>query len=455
MLILTALAVGLNLLVRNNSFYWDTVQLASKHAHFFYENGFSSFILPPEIDSGHPPTFGALLAFCWMTFGKTLAVSHLMILPFSVGILWLAYSIGKYYLGEWAVAFPILCFLDPTLSAQTILVSPDVLVIFFFLLCWYSIIYDREKLLAAGVMALGMLSMRGMMIGFALFIFSLFRKTKEPANINHVLNKLAPFIPGGALALGFLIAHYSITGWIGYHDDSPWADSFASVSIGGFFKNIGILIWRYIDFGRLFIYGSTWLMLLQIPFSVKPKLWEAMSLVAILELVLVPSMLLHEGLLGHRYLLPIFTAINLLFCVCLFQFENIKKKFLWLSVAGMFLVTGNLWIYPKNIAQGWDASLAHLPFYKLRDKMINYIDEEALNYTEIGTVFPQKGSFELYDLNERKEGFVELDFEKNKYILYSTIMNDFSDEQLELLENTWEVKRKFASGGIEVILYQR
>ena len=32
-------------------FFWDTLQLASRHAHFFYENGFSSLFLPNDMDS--------------------------------------------------------------------------------------------------------------------------------------------------------------------------------------------------------------------------------------------------------------------------------------------------------------------------------------------------------------------------------------------------------------------
>ena len=151
------------------------------------------------------------------------------------------------------------------------------------------------------------------MIAVALFIFTLFRKEQKLSNFNNVITKLRPFIPGGALGLGFLIAHYSFTGWIGYHPNSPWAESFITVSFSGFLRNIGILIWRYLDFGRLFIYGAVWLMLFQIRYYAKPKVWEVMTMVAILELILIPSLLLHSGLLGHRYLLPIFLGINLLF----------------------------------------------------------------------------------------------------------------------------------------------
>ena len=455
MTVLTVVACFFSWWSKDNFFFWDTVQLASKHAHFFYENGFESIILPTEIDSGHPPTFGAYIAFCWTVFGRTLPVSHFAILPFYIGTLWISYQIGIYYLGEFGIAFPILCFLDPTLSAQSMLVSPDILVIFFFLVCWYSIVYKKEKLLAAAVMALGLLSMRGMMIAFALFIFTLLQKEEKLSNLTNVKTKLRPFIPGGALGLGFLIAHYSYTGWIGYHPDSPWAESFATVSFSGFLKNILILIWRYIDFGRLFIYGSLWMILYRIRHYAKPKVWEAMTMVAILELILIPSLLIHQGLLGHRYLLPIFLGINLLFCICLLEFQSLKRKYMWLSIAGFFLVTGNLWIYPKKIAQGWDSSLAHTSFYELRNEMVDYIDSEEIDYQSIGTVFPQIGPFEAYDLNGRKDGFISKDFEQNEFIFYSNVMNDFSDEEIDELENSWEVKKLIKRNGIEVILYKK
>ena len=42
------------------------------------------------------------------------------------------------------------------------------------------------------------------------------------------------------------------------------------------------------------------------------------------------------------------------------------------------LISGNLWIYPRNIAQGWDATLAHVPYYNLRIEAINYLDKNNI-----------------------------------------------------------------------------
>ncbi|MEK7253678.1 MAG: hypothetical protein AAB316_02970, partial [Bacteroidota bacterium] len=82
-------------LVRNHPFFWDTIQLASKHAHFFYDTDFQSLILPENIDSGHPPAFGMYLALVWKIFGKTLTVSHFAMLPFLWGIVFFILKIGE------------------------------------------------------------------------------------------------------------------------------------------------------------------------------------------------------------------------------------------------------------------------------------------------------------------------------------------------------------------------
>ena len=45
--------------------------------------------------------------------------------------------------------------------------------------------------------------------------------------------------------------HYLETGWMGYHENSPWAPAFEKVDFQGAIKNILILGWRLLDFGRV------------------------------------------------------------------------------------------------------------------------------------------------------------------------------------------------------------
>src|SRR6056297_2929728 len=93
-------AVLLFLFSKDFPFFWDTVQLGSKHAHWYYENNYQSFFLPQSIDSGHPPTFGMYIALLWKILGKKLWVSHLSLVPFTALIVFYAWKIGDYFLGN-------------------------------------------------------------------------------------------------------------------------------------------------------------------------------------------------------------------------------------------------------------------------------------------------------------------------------------------------------------------
>jgi len=463
--------------VSNHAFFWDTVQLASKHAHWYYEQGFQSFFLPAAINSGHPPILGMYLALCWLIFGKTLLVSHFAMLPFLLGIVWLLYEIGDYFSNTATAKYLLLLVLiDPFFAGQSSLVSPDIVLVFAFLWCFYGILKVNCFSIICSTILLGLISMRGMMITFSLYIWWCFIAIFLQKEVGHstknifavLVKNILPFLPAGLIASAFLIAHYLHFGWIGYHSDSPWAGSFESVSFIGFLKNIGILGWRFLDFGRLFLLGGLgWLFwktytaglfsassTLSSESTFKPI--QLISLILVLSIILTPSLLLHKGLLSHRYLLPITLSITFLFYHLCFQVIASKKvQKIVFGIAFLGLLTGNLWIYPKHIAQGWDATLAHVPYYQLRQKMIKYIDTEQIPIDKIGTVFPNIGPYEIYDLNERQWGFVKKDFKTNEYFFYATVFNDVSDEELIQLSTHWEVIQQYESFGIEVILYKK
>ncbi len=446
--------------VGNHSFFWDTVQLASKQAHWFYENNFQQFLLPEIIDSGHPPTFGLYLALWWKLFNKSLIVSHFSMLPFLLGIGWLLQEIGVYFVSSEKAKYLILLVLvDPFFAGQSVLVSPDVVLVFAFLLSIYGILYQKTGWLLVGNILLALISMRGMMVCFGLFLWWIIFSFLKGEKILF-WKKIFPFLPAGILAFAFLIYHYYSTGWLGYHLGSPWSESFEKVGLQGFIKNIGILLWRLIDFGRVFLWGIlAWVVFQSLPLLkgiINLKLQMLGTLFIVLLIVLTPSLLIHKGLLSHRYLLPSTLSLSFLFYYIIFQFFQNKKKQKWLfAIAFMGLLSGNCWIYPKHVAQGWDTTLAHLPYYHLRTKMIGFIDRQQIPYEKIGTVFPNIGPFEIYDLNGRREGFVKKDFKKNDYIFYSNVFNDFSEEDIAELEAKWQEIQRYEHFGIEVVLYKR
>ncbi len=457
-----AIVIVATWLVKDHPFFWDTVQLGSKQAHFFFANGFGSFILPVEIDSGHPPFFGVYLALVWKAFGKTLAVSHFAMLPFLLGNVYLLTKMAAWLRPDhrpgWLLLF---AFADPVLASQSILVSPDIVLVSFLLLCLHGILTQRKWQVILGATGLALVSTRGMMVAFALGLFSLpalsrFRAEKNFLRV--IVSRLALFIPAAVAGGGFLLYHYLSTGWIGYHEASTWAPSFERTDLSGFFRNAAILGWRMLDFGRVFIWlGIAWLIYKRLPVKDLRHVfdnteWRLLKLLALLALCLLPAMAMHAGLSGHRYLLPIFLVLTFFFVKILPKEKHRWNKLSALVLAG--LLSGNFWLYPKNIAMGWDATLAHLPWYPLSKEIIHRIGEEGIALSEVGTAFPNIGPREIFELNGREDGFKARSPESDCYILYSNVMNDFTDEEVHALESDWEVIEKLEKGGLCMILFK-
>ncbi len=449
--------------VNDHTFFWDTIQLGSKHAHWYFENKFNYVLLPNELDSGHPPTFGMYLAALWMLFGKSLWISHLALLPFTLVTIWLVHQIGTHFLGaQKGVYLLLLLFVEPTFAAQSLLVSPDVILFSFFVLGLYSILKaPSNTLLLTATLGLVLISLRGMMVVALLFFIQIFDTNKNTKiEISTFIKSGLIFIPSVLLAITFLIYHYSQTGWIGYHESSPWVASFERVNGMGFLKNIALLCWRFLDFGRIFIIFTIFYNLFHIVKNKSslsaPITLKQLIIINLLALfILCPTLLIYKGLLGHRYLLPIY-FLQLLLCSYLIFNHTAKNQIKWFySLVFIGLLTGNLWIYPKKIAQGWDSTLAHLPYYELREKMMYYIQEQSIPIEEIGTRFPEIGRLKYKDLSTMEQGMMSADLKKDKYILYATIMNDFTDEEIDILEKEWNIKKIFKKNRIEIILYER
>ena len=470
LIIFCLLAIVLTYWVKDNSFFWDTVQLGSLHAHFYFENDFKTMLLPTEMDSGHPPFFGMYLAFCWKIFGKSLAVSHFAMLPFLLGTVLLLFNIGKQFFSNasWILVLVTLVFFDPCWIGQAAMITPDIVLAFSFLLALNGILQlstsSNSKIanvkIVIGIIGLCLISMRGMMVAAAICLFdylNYFLLEKKKFSFQAALKKTLPYWVGALLGFAFLIFHYVKTGWIGYHEDSPWAPLFARVGLKGMIRNVGILIWRILDFGRLFLVVilllGGWEMFFQ-KVKLDDKIKQILLLLGLLFLFLTPSFILHKDLSGHRYLLPIFLVIDLLAVYIVFLFFR-KNRFRNILIGAMILglSTGNLWIYPKTIAQSWDSTLAHVPYFELRNKMIEYLDNEKIPIESVGTVYPNLATFELIDLNGINKQFPEADLKQHQYIFYSNVYNDFSDNEIVLLEKEWKVIKEFRKNRISVVLY--
>jgi hypothetical protein len=435
--------------------------LASKHAFWYYENNFQFFFLPEVIDSGHPPFFGMSLAALWKIFGQELWVGHMAMLPFLLGIIFLSAKIANYFFEEMGyVILLLLIAVDPFILGQAVLVSPDVPVLFAFLLGIYAILRKHSAWKVVAALLLAAVSMRGMMLVVVLFLFDLCRDLDfKTISIKVFLQKVAPYIPSGLFGITFLVAHYQYAGWIGYHENSSWAPAFEKVGLMGALRNIGLIIWRLLDFGRISI-----CLLLSIGGGFyfyknglkNQKAKELLLLLTLAVLILTPSLIIHKHLTAHRYLLPITTLMN--FAVVFVLLQTIKKQ-LWQKALAAILVlslfTGNAWVYPQKIAQGWDSTLGHWPYYDLRQQMLDYIAKEKIPLEKIGTDFPNNTDLKYIDLKPGIGTFPLFDLKTQDYILYSNIYNDFSDEAIDELSQNWKVKKQLERFNICVILYER
>ena len=441
-------------LTLNNGFFWDTIQLGSQHATYYYTNNFSNLLLPNSIDSGHIPTFGMYIAFIWKIFGRNLIVSHLAMVPFILGILWQLNKIVKKFIkNEYAGWAFMLILLDPTLLSQITLVSPDVPLVFFFLLGLNSLLDNKKKALAFSIVFLFLTSMRGMMVSFCLLIIDIICNISFSKSIKEVffllLKRSAIYLPALIILISFSYYHYLKTGWIGFHNDSPWAESFENIGFKGILFNIGILGWRIIDFGRIGIWIVFFIMVFKFKANIiKTKETRLLVLIFLVILIFLPiNMIWARNLLGHRYLLPIYLSFALLCAHILFT-QKMNKK-LRLSLIGLWLLlltTGNFWIYPDKIAKGWDSTLAHLPYYKVRQQALEYLDKQHIDYQNVQSFFPNASVIDDIDLNHDNRKFMDFN-NGSDYVVYSNIFN-INDEDYNLIKNQYSVIKQFKSGSL-------
>ncbi len=456
------------LLSLDHVFFWDTIQLGSKHAHFYFDSGFSSLLLPERMDSGHPPLFGLYLAAGWVVFGKSLLTSHLLMLPFVWLLVYQWYQLGKYLGGEQLLPyFMLLLLVDPVVASQSILISPDLPLMGCFLLLLNSILQKRVNGKVLAVIGLGLISMRGMMVGFLLFFWEWLiysKKDKTVSWISHVVALLWPYLPGGLLAMVFLAFHYLERGWIGFHEASEWAPSFALADTKQVIKNVVVLVWRLLDFGRVFIglalAGLFFVFVKRMGWkaSWKETIVRQISLLFVFLLVgLSISFIRYAGLQQHRYLLPLFLTLTVLFYLFLIHFPSPllkpKAKRLLLLVVTLGLFSGNFWVYPDKISQGWDSTLAHWPHYELRADMLHYLQEQGIELEQVGTAFPEIGPLKYKDLSGESAGFKEKDLSRDSYVLYSNIMNDFTDEEVDELRTNWTLIYRSERWNVRMELY--
>ena len=229
-------------------------------------------------------------------------------------------------------------------------------------------------------------------------------------------------------------------------------------------RNVAIVGWRWLDFGRV----GELAVLVGMLFSFRKQLKTVViglnqrplaifSLFICLLFFLLPSAILYQNLSAHRYFLPLFYACHLLVFQWIVQHTTLRRNVkAWLMGGIMVcLATGNCWIYPKGISMDWDSTLAHLPYHSLRAEAVAFLEEQQIAFEQVGSAFPNLNTGENLLLSGDERQFSKLNLATNEYVLTSNVFNDISLEDYGVLATSWELIWQKKKVGVWLEIYRR
>lgn len=443
-------------LAHNNGMFWDNILFTSVMGNHLFENGLFSWNYPIPIDTGHPPFLAFLLASTWKLLGHKLWVTHLVILPFTIGFFYQLHHFTRYYIKDEIIAFLtfLLVLADPTLTVQFFVVNPEIVFLFFFLMSINAILYKKYSLKIIALAFLSIISLRSMMLAAGVFLFesiNLVLIQKKSIKSLFKVKFLLSYVIGSLPGVIYILWRLFTKGYIQTHPDSPWVGFWHLASFETFIRNLIIFGHRFLDFGRVFILIFLLYSLIKFKKKVLTKEVLQIFVIAISSIFLVSVInTLSTNTMGHRYFISANIMIVFLSAYIWVTFYSSKK--IIFSFLFFALITGNLWIYPRNIAQGWDASLAHLPYHNLRIQAIKYLDNNNIPIHETGSFSINVFPIDNIDFSGDKRSFSRYTG-TNDYLFYSNVFN-LLDEQYENIDTNYSIIKKFESKRIHIYIYK-
>lgn len=450
----------------NVPFFWDGVALVSKPAWHFYQNGFFPPLLPVELDAGHPPLFSLYIALCWKLFGATLPVSHWAAFPFLAGIALAFVKLTKHLALNrmWGMAM-VFWVVEPCFASQSILNAGEAGLICLHLWCMERLLSGKYGQLSLLLPFLAMVSLRGMLLlpGFAVCQYLLLIQAGKHGR-EGLKTMMTTFIPAFLVTAGWLVYHYVHTGF--FTDNTVaahWSGNYGYAGLGGILRNIAVVAWRMADQGRIVVLLACLVMYkkLQNQHYILPQTHKRFLLVLAIQFAaFLPFAVLRQTPVMHRY----FTVYYLLLGLVLLLFTEaagigrVKKTWL-MAIATLALISGHWWIYPFPVANGWDATLACLPYFKARQEVNNYLEKNHILPDSVCSAFPMIAGSRYTHLTPDNRfqltGKDKLPVSKARYVLYSNLSNDFTPAEVALLQQEFTLLQSFDRGIVYLRLYER
>lgn len=437
-------------------FFSDVVYHA-KLASLFLDNAVT---YPLDNDNGNPPFYGIYLMLWWKILGKSLWVSHLAMLPVVIGISFEFFKLLKRYVPKRLIPFGLLLLLiEPTLLTQYILMGYDLFFVYLFLLGTNSILNRRYLPYCLALVILPFINLRGFSFVIALSIIHftfLFIIEKRAINFKD----LAIYLPTIFCFSLWLFYHKIKTGWF-IIAPSNAIEGHHLISIKGIMWHLFYNIWYILDFGR----AAIWLFIVGIIgyfqfIKKKPVFSKDLKHLAFFTFIpLFTYAVLFIGFAyftSHRYILPVYLFATIAFIHLL---QHLKKsyQYIFIAIISLLLVTGNYWIYPERLSNGWASSLKVLPYFSLKQQLVTYMQAHDIDYNDAASHFPvtlhQKdeyltnNDFYLQDLDN-------LPMDKARYVVHTNVSNMFSVEEMKTLQTEWKLLKEWQKGLVYIRLYR-
>ena len=450
------LSVLIFILSKNFGMFDDDILFGSKMGNHLYNNSLLNWSMPITFDPGHPPFLATILAIFWHIFGHELWVSHLAMMPFTIGFFIQLHKFISYFIKETKLQFFafFLVLADPTLATCLALVTIEIITLFFFFLTVNSLLFNQKKIQFIGLFFLSIVSFRSMMLFAGICLFEvLYRKFSQKETLKKIITlKFIIFYVTASLPafiyVGWRLLH---KGWLQTHTNSPWKSLWHFADFNYFVRNSVVLIWRYLDFGRVFI-----ILLIIISFIIYGKKIIAntknklLLMLAFSSVVfIISTILIVTNTVGIRYFITSYICLNLFAFLLIIHFYKHKKIVFSILFLGLF--TGNLWIYPKPISTAFRATLGHVPYHSLRLEAIDYLNTSKIDIENVASFFPNYTTLDLIDFSGDQRSFLKFTGVE-KYVFYSNVYN-LSEEELKSLENNYTILKEFNNFNINIKIY--
>lgn len=442
---------------RNIPFFWDTIFFA-RGGMFFYENGVSNFILPQNIDTGGFPMYPLWLALGWSLFGKTLTVSHLLLYPVMLGIVYEFYKFSLRFLNSKMLPFAmLLIILEPTFITQCVFSAYDLLLLYFFMLALNALLANRMLLYSIALALIVLSSVRGVMVSGALFVIHLLviKVYKNKIKWHSLYSYIIPVI----VLITWMLWHKINTGWMLFSPER--SDNHESLlSVDMMFRQFIYILWKLVDFGRIFmiiIIVLIYFIMLAKKHKVESDFKMLIMLCLLLLAVFAAFMIPFSNPVGHRYLLPLIVILPVVFLKAIQHFPKRIYKYILILLASAALCTGNFWLYPERFGNGWDCSLKVLPWFDVEKEILSYVGDVKIPKNEIAVEWPLYRGPEMTSFKEKQEWFTDIDdrsLNNFKYVLQTNICNSFTAMELNELRKSWIKVKHWQNGLVYAVLYK-